>query len=264
MADGRTRPPADAPPMLLTFLEQRAMGEVGAFLAATPLLRMVGRGDRHPVLVLPGFTASDRSTEVLRWYLRSLGYWTHGWQLGRNYGPNGHVVTGLGSRLAELSERHGRKVTLVGQSLGGMYARHMARRAPDLVRAVVTLGSPFRTQPGDHSAVEHLWRMSTVRTRPQIRRLVSDEDEVPLSVPATAIYSRSDGIVNWQLCIESAGPLRESIEVRSSHSGMAVNPSVLYAVADRLAQREGEWKPFRAPIALRALYPPAATYHTAA
>ena len=76
--------------MLLTFLEQRAMGEVGAFLAATPLLRMVGRGDRHPVLVLPGFTASDRSTEVLRWYLRSLGYWTHGWQLGRNYGPNGY------------------------------------------------------------------------------------------------------------------------------------------------------------------------------
>jgi pimeloyl-ACP methyl ester carboxylesterase len=227
--------------MLLTFLEQRAVGEVGAFLAATPFLRMVGRGDRHPVLVLPGFTASDRSTEMLRWYLRSLGYWTHGWQLGRNYGPNRHIVSGLATRLAELHERHGRRVTLVGQSLGGMYARHMARRAPDMVRAVITMGS-----------------------RPQVRRLVSDEEEMPLEVPSTAIYSRTDGIVNWRLCIESAGPLRESIEVRSSHSGMAVNPSTLYAVADRLAQPEGEWKPFRPPISLRALYPPAATYHRAA
>ncbi len=96
MVDGRTRPPADAPPMLFTFLEQRAVGELGAFLAATPLLRLVGRGDRHPVLVLPGFTASDRSTEVLRWYLRSLGYWTHGWQHGRNYGPNGGRDLGPG------------------------------------------------------------------------------------------------------------------------------------------------------------------------
>jgi hypothetical protein len=145
-----------------------------------------------------------------------------------------------------------------------MYARHMARRAPDMVRAVITLGSPFRTQPGDHSAVEHLWRISTVRSRPQVRRLVSDEEDVPLAVPSTAIYTRTDGIVNWRLCIESAGPQRESIEVRSSHSGMAVNPSVLYSVADRLAQREGEWKPFRPPISLRALYPPAATYHRAA
>ena len=218
------RRPADAPPALFTLLEQRAVGELGAFIAATPMLRLVGRGDRHPVLVIPGFTASDRSTEVLRWYLRSLGYWTHGWQQGRNYGPNGRTVTGLVARLTELYERHGRTVSLVGQSLGGTYARHLALRYPGMVRSVITLGSPFRSQPGDHSAVEQLWRMTTARSRPQIRRLIVDEENLVLSVPSTAIYSRTDGIVAWQLCIESAGPLRESIEVRSSHSGMAVNP----------------------------------------
>ena len=240
------------------------MGEIGAFLAATPLLRMVGRGDRHPVLVLPGFTASDRSTEMLRWYLRSLGYWTHGWQLGRNLGPDSRIVSGLTARLSELHRQHDRRVSLVGQSLGGIYARHLALRHPEMVRAVITLGSPFRTQPGDHSAVEHLWRMTTVRSRPQIRRLITDEGALELLVPSTAVYSRTDGIVAWQLCIESAGPLRESIEVRSSHSGMAVHPSVLYAIADRLAQREGNWRPFRPPLTLRRLYPPAATYRPAA
>jgi pimeloyl-ACP methyl ester carboxylesterase len=264
MANGPSRRPTDAPPAMLTFLEQRAVGEFGAFLAATPLLRLVGRGDRHPVLVLPGFTASDRSTEVLRWYLRSLGYWTHGWHLGRNLGPQHHIVAGLVARLAELHAQHGRKVSLIGQSLGGIYARHLAFRHPEMVRGVTTLGSPFRTQPGDHSAVEHLWRITTVRSRPQVRRLITDEQDLVLDVPSTAIYSRTDGIVAWQLCIESAGPLRESIEVRSSHSGMGVNPSALYAIADRLAQPEGQWQPFRAPLTLRHLYPPAATYRPAA
>jgi pimeloyl-ACP methyl ester carboxylesterase len=169
-------------------------------------------------------------------------------------------VTGLVARLSELNERHGRTVSLVGQSLGGTYARHLALRYPGMVRSVITLGSPFRSQPGDHSAVEQLWQMTTVRSRPQIRRLIVDEENLVLSVPSTAIYSRTDGIVAWQLCIESEGPLRESIEVRSSHSGMAVNPSALYAVADRLAQPEGRWRPFRPPVGMRHLYPPAATY----
>jgi pimeloyl-ACP methyl ester carboxylesterase len=257
------RPPADAPPALFTFLEQRAVGELGAFVAATPMLRLVGRGDRHPVLVIPGFTASDRSTEVLRWYLRSLGYWTHGWQQGRNYGPNGRTIAGMIARLTELHDRHGRTVSLVGQSLGGVYARHLALRYPGMVRSVITLGSPFRSQPGDRSAVEQLWRMTSARSRPQLRRLIVDEEDLVLSVPSTAIYSRTDGIVAWQLCIESAGPLRESIEVRSSHSGMAVHPSALYAVADRLAQPEGHWRPFRPPPGLRHLYPTPATYRPA-
>jgi pimeloyl-ACP methyl ester carboxylesterase len=258
------RPPKDPPPPLYTFLEPRAVGELGAFLAATPFLRLVGRGDRHPVLVVPGFTASDRSTELLRWYLRGQGYWTHGWQQGQNMGPNRRIVSGMVARLTELHERHGRRVSLIGQSLGGIYARHLALRLPEIVRSVITLGSPFRSRPDDRSAIDALWRPATVQLRPQIRRLLVAEHEFELAVPSTAVYSRTDGIVRWPLCLESAGPLRESIEVRSSHFGMAVNPSVLYAVADRLAQPEGQWRPFRPPVALRHLYPPPATHRPAA
>ena len=264
MTNGPGRRAADAPPALLTFLEQRAVGELGAFLAASPLLRLAGRGDRHPVLVLPGFTATDRSTEVLRWHLRGLGYWTHGWQLGRNMGPSRSIVAGMVERLTALHDRHGQPVSLIGQSLGGIYARHLALRFPGLVRDVITLGSPFRTRPGDHSAVEALWKMATVRSRPLVSRMVGDEDELSLSVPSTAIYSRTDGIVAWQLCIEGKGPQRESIEVRASHAGMGFHPGAVYAIADRLAQREGHWRPFRPPLALRHLYPRAATYRPAA
>ena len=137
--------------MLLQLLESRAMFEMGAFLAASPLLRIIGRGDRHPVLVLPGFTADDRSTVPLRWFLRSQGYWTHGWHLGSNYGPTRRIIQGLDERILEIYERHERKVTVIGWSLGGIYARMLARRQPDSVRQVITLGSPFRMVEGDHS-----------------------------------------------------------------------------------------------------------------
>jgi pimeloyl-ACP methyl ester carboxylesterase len=264
MTDGTERRPASPPSSLYTFLEQRAVGEVGAFMAASPFLRLFGRGDRHPVLVLPGFRASDRSTEALRWYLRSLGYWTHGWQLGQNVGPAAHVVRGISHRLAELHDRHGRRVSLVGQSLGGIYARHLARHHPEMVRSVITLGSPFRSRPEDRSAVDALWRRAVAGSRAEVARLLADGAAMELTVPSTAIYSRTDGIVRWYLCLETTGPLRESIEVRSSHTGMGFNPSVLYVVADRLAQGEGSWRPFRPPPTMRHLYPRPASYRPAA
>ena len=117
-----------APSALLLAAEQRAVLELGAFFAASPLLRMAGRGDRHPVLVLPGFTAGDRSTAPLRWFLRSQGWWAHGWHLGPNFGPTRRVVNGIQERLDELHGLHGRAVSSVGWSLGGIYARELARR----------------------------------------------------------------------------------------------------------------------------------------
>ena len=251
------RPPSP----VLTMLESRAMFEMGAFLAASPLLRLLGRGDRHPVLVLPGFTASDQSTGPLRWFLRSQGYWTHGWRLGANLGPTARVVKGLEDRLEELHARHGRPVSVIGWSLGGIYARALARSHPSLVREVITLGSPFRMETGDRSAVQGLWDSVSIRFATEVEELQVPEHAKPaLTVPATAIYSRSDGIVRWYTCIEDEGPLRESIEVRGSHSGLGVNPSVLLAIADRLAQPEGTWKPFRAPFGMGHLYPRPATY----
>lgn len=237
-------------------LESRAALEFGAFLASSPLLRAMGRGDRHPVLVLPGFTAGDRSTAPLRGVLRGQGYWTHGWRLGRNLGPTPAVVEGLVERLSTLHERHGRTVSLVGWSLGGMYARGMARLAPDMVRQVITLGSPFRLRDGGASNVSYLYervRGTHVELPPEAS--IPEHELPPLEVPTTAIYTRTDGVVHWSTCIEAEGDRRENIEVTGSHSGLGHNPAVLFAVADRLAQPEDDWRPFRAPPWLRRLYP---------
>jgi pimeloyl-ACP methyl ester carboxylesterase len=256
--------PIEAPKWWLTVSESRAWFELGAFAAASPALRLLGRGDRHPVLVLPGFTASDRSTEPLRWFLRGQGYWTHGWRLGRNMGPTQKILTGLGHRLQELHDRHDRPVSLVGWSLGGIYARELARRHPERVRLVITMGSPFRMEPGDRSAAEAVWNVARRRFSREMGGLLDPEHtKVPLAVPSTSIYTRTDGIVRWFTCLESEGERRESIEVRGSHSGLGFNPAVLTAVADRLAQREGHWQPFSPPWPLRYLYPEATTYRAA-
>jgi pimeloyl-ACP methyl ester carboxylesterase len=255
------REPVRAPGRLLQWAESRAAFELVAFLASSPALRLVGRGDRHPVLVLPGFTTSDRATEPLRWVLRSQGYWVHGWGLGTNLGPTRRVVDGIHDRLRLLHDRHGRPVTLIGHSLGGIYAREMARQNPGAVRQVITLGSPFRLERGDRSAaspiadrVEHRWLHDAIRLGQ------AEPDKPPVPVPSTAIYSRTDGVVRWHTCIEERGERRENIEVVGSHIGLAVHPAVVLAVSDRLAQPEGRWRPFRPPIGLRHLYPRPAYY----
>lgn len=248
--------PVAAPPVWLTALEHRALYEFWAFLAASPLLRLAGRGDRHPVLVIPGFTAADGSTRPLRAVLRSQGYWVHGWDLGRNHGPTERIVNGIEQRLAELHDRHGRTVSLIGWSLGGIYARHLARVNPGAVRQVITLGSPFRMRPGDRSAASALFeRLSPAFSTRFLEYALTEAETAPLPVPSTAIYTRGDGVVRWHTCIDVVDDWHENIEVRGSHSGLGWNPAVVLAVTDRLARREGHWRPFR-PLPLVAhLYP---------
>jgi pimeloyl-ACP methyl ester carboxylesterase len=251
-----THRPIQPPSPLLTLLENRAIWELGAFIAASPFLRAFGRGDRHPVLVLPGFTAGDRSTEPLRWFLRGQGYYVHGWHLGRNVGPTRRIMTGIDARLFELHERHEKKVSIIGWSLGGIYARELARHHPHMVRQVITLGTPFRLVEGDHSAAEPLWNQAEPYFVEELATMrIPEEDKAPLRVPSTAIYTRTDGIVRWHSCIEAEGPRRENIEVHGSHSGLGVNPAALIAIADRLSLREGTWKPFKPPFGTAALFP---------
>jgi pimeloyl-ACP methyl ester carboxylesterase len=245
-----------APARTLLWLEQRALFELGALGAAAPWLRRMGRGDRHPVLVLPGFTSGDLETAPLRMQLRSWGYWAHGWRQGRNLGPTADVQAGLVDRLTTLYERHGRKVTLVGWSLGGIYARELARLFPDHVRSVITLGSPYRMNERDRSSLSPL--VDRLRGRfdsPSVAAWIAEDARAPLMMPATSIYTRSDGIVRWHTCIDRVGPRKENVEVRGSHSGLGFNPAVLYVIADRLAQPEDDWKPFAVPWFLRRLYP---------
>jgi esterase/lipase len=236
--------------------------EAGGFWAMRPLLRTLGRGDQHPVLMLPGFGATDQSTAPLRWALRGQGYWTHAWQLGRNIGPTARAVTGMRRRIEELHDQHGRTVTLIGQSLGGIYARLLARERPDLVRHVLTLGSPYRMVEGDRSAAQGLWQqVEHLHDGDLSLRELREQDRPPLLVPATSIYSRSDGVAPWQTCIDEVRERAENIEVYGSHVGMAVNPAVVLAVLDRLSQPEGDWRPFAPPPGLRGWYPRPANWH---
>lgn len=226
----------------------RAVAEAGLFAAWLPtLLAFAPRGDGHPVVILPGMLASDASTAPLRAALKALGHDVRGWGLGRNLGTR--AIGGNGEKLMELVdgvfEETGRTVSLVGWSLGGVLARIAARRAPDRIRQVITLGSPFASNPDATNAWRIYEAVSGTRLRDPAPRALREEMRQPLDVPFTAIYSKADGICAWQGCTAPASAASENIEVLGSHCGLGANPLVLHAVADRLAQGEGEWMPFR-------------------
>lgn len=232
------------PSRLLFALELRAFPELGGFVASLPLLTALApRGDGHPVLVLPGLVTSDRSTVPLRTFLKGRGYATYGWALGRNYGPLPGFEEKMLDRVKKLADKHGRKVSLVGWSLGGIYARQLAKMLPDEVRGVITLGSPFNGDPRATNAWKLYEFTSGHKVDDRERHMGGAISDSP-PVPTTAIYSRSDGICAWQNCVENDLPHTESIEVEASHCGLGHHPAVVYAVADRLAQPEGQWKKF--------------------
>jgi pimeloyl-ACP methyl ester carboxylesterase len=232
-----------APSRALMFMEGRALHEFGAFIGALPLLSLAPKGDGHPVLVFPGLVASDGSTRPLRTFLRNRGYAVSGWRQGRNLGLREGVQRAMLDLVTELSEAHGRKISLIGWSLGGLYARQLAKMVPDRVRSVITLGSPFAGTPKSTNAWR-VYEMASGRSaEEQDQRFGGSLAEAP-PVPTTAIFSRTDGICAWQGCVEKTSARSESIEVESSHCGMGHHPAVVYAVADRLAQPEGKWRPF--------------------
>ena len=245
----------DGPALPLYLTEPgRAVADYGLYLAARPLAPSLPRGDGHPVLVLPGFLADDLSTRVLRATLRRLGYRVHGWGLGRNIGPTAACVMGMRDKLNYLNDRYERPVTLIGWSLGGIFARDLARRTPDSVRQVITLGSPFRLARNSQSRASKVFeRFSHLHV--EHRALPLESEATPLTMPATSIYSHYDGIVHWQTCLNTPGERCENIAVTASHLGLGHHPASIWAIADRLAQQEGEWKPFKAPLFLRPAFP---------
>jgi pimeloyl-ACP methyl ester carboxylesterase len=223
--------------------EGRSLLELYSSLLLSPLLMQAPKGDGHPVLALPGFLASDLSMAPLRRYLKALGYDTHAWKLGRNFGGVGSKRGALRDLLKAINDSTGRKVSIVGWSLGGVYARDLAVQLPDMVRSIITLGSPFADDIRATNATRlyELLSGEGVDDIPAIREAIAGD----MPVPTTSIYSRTDGIVNWRTSRVRPSATAENIEVHfASHIGLGVNPAALWAIADRLAQPEGEFRHF--------------------
>jgi len=241
---GAPRPPGP----LLMLLEGRAPLEYLSMLAVFPWLRRLPRGDGHPVMVFPGLGANDATTWPLRGFLRSLGYVTQAWGQGFNAGPRVGVLDRCAADIRNLADRTGEPVSLLGWSLGGLYAREMAKEHPEITRCVITLGTPFTGHPRDTNAWRvYEWLTGTSVSDPDVMAQV----RIAPPVPTTSIFSRSDGIVAWRCSLNEPGPLAENVEVPASHVGMGMNPAALYAIADRLAQPIGQWRPFEVSGARR-------------
>lgn len=216
-------------------------------------------GDPHPVLVLPGFGASDHSTQILRRFLNQLGYNALPWLQGVNTG-NPHLMEGAMRRFYRLQRNLGCKISLVGQSLGGVYAREIAKLFPQAVRSVITLGSPYAmTESGaTHPMVVRFFEQLSGTTVDALReRIPTQRTAAPLAMPTTSVYSKADGVVGWRSCVEPETPLSENVRVWGSHVGMAVNPDVFRILADRLAQNPADWRRFNIDKGrLKLIYPP--------
>jgi pimeloyl-ACP methyl ester carboxylesterase len=262
---GPSDPAAQSPPMtqrhthqgpphtLHSLLEWRALFEMALLPTSWPLLMQAPRGDGHPVLLLPGFLADEATLAPLRWYLRYLGHDVQSWGFGRNVGFQSRHAAALEQKIRHLHHHSGRTVSLVGWSLGGVFSLFGAHQAPACVRQVITLGSPVSVDAsGSQSpaAVKTLYRLvahpmgpGVHVSQPKVKKL--RERALP-PVPMSCLYSLTDGVVPPQEATLDGDPSRhENIRVLGSHSGLGVNPMVLAIVAERLAQAEGQWKPFQ-------------------
>ena len=248
VAEARTRRPASR------VFELMAPAEYGLFSAAVPWFPRVDPARADTVLVMPGLVASDASTRPLRRLLRRMGHRAVGWELGRNHGPTQAIVDGIERRLIEESRRAGGPITLVGWSLGGIYARYLSTEHPSLVRQVISLGSPFNIAEAEPTNVSGIYERNGRRVRFVKDRGSVELDRIP--VPSTAIYTTTDGVVAWRSCRQTPAPEAENVRVHGSHCGLGVNTSAAVVIADRLAQAKGSWAPFRPNLLTAALFPP--------
>lgn len=246
------RTPTRKPPRTLyTLLEGRALLEMGLFSACLPVLQRTPRGDGHPVLLVPGFTASDVTLVGLSLFLRSRGYHVETWGLGQNTGFKLKFSQALEQKVRFMHHKSGRKVSIVGWSLGGVYGFFTAHNAPECIRSVISLGSPMKFSVDNFRVpllVKTIYRylahpMGPVAHLANVRAKVLRS---PPPVPSTCVFSLTDGVVPPEASrIEDTDDdQHENIWVPGSHVGLGFNPVVMWILADRLAQPEGHWKPF--------------------
>jgi pimeloyl-ACP methyl ester carboxylesterase len=221
------------PPISGLMREARGLLELPRLLLRVRTLARQPRGRGAPVLVLPGYGVGDSSTLVLQCYLRLLGYKVRGLGNRKNSRDVPELLTRVLKRLVQFSRKARQEVRIVGWSLGGYLAREAARERPDLVRQVITLGTPVVGGPKYTIAAHRLRRrgidMEAIEAQIQMRNRVS------LTTPVTAIYTRLDAVVAWEACIDTDCSNVEHIEVATTHFGLGFSPEVYRIIAERLA-----------------------------
>lgn len=248
-------PAATPPNRFWTFAEGRAMFELGAFYASRMMLSGLPSGDGHSVIVMPGFMASNSSTVPMRGLLEDLGYDAHGWDSGRNVRISEELIDRLETQIDRLHRVSERPVSLIGWSLGGVLARELAKLHPDKTRLVISLGSPI-SDDRNHTNAARLFKFFNGDEPDNIRGGQFTGLDVAPPVPTTSILTKTDGVVHWRGSVQAPGKHpTENIQVYASHCGLGVNPSVMIAIADRLAQAEGDWMPFEAKPAHSWMFP---------
>ena len=230
------------PPLHYFLYELRILYEIPSYFLTK--LKSYKKGDGHPIIVFPGFTGTDLSTKPLRSFLKKINYKPHTWNLGVNLGVNKDIEEQLCELLHGVYFFHKRKVSLIGWSLGGVIAREIAKLHPDMVRCVITMGSPFNDIA---NCTNIKWLYDIIGTQ-KVCDMSKDTLQnfcYPPSVPTTSIYSRTDAIVyedgsRNQICNDNT----ENIHVNSSHLGFGFNYLVYNIIANRLSQKEDNWKPY--------------------
>jgi len=222
--------------------------ELPRLLLRMPFLVTQPRGKNEPVLILPPHGTGDGSTALLRAYLRILGYRARGWGLGANRGNVTDLLPRALKRLASFAKRSNQKVTLIGWSFGGYLARELARERPDLVRRVITLGTPVIGGP-KYTAIAEIYRKRGMDIEAIASEVELRNQSALLEMAVTAIYSRHDGIVAWEACIDRQTPNVEHVEVRSTHFGFGFSPDVYKIIAHALAQTSDKQTTIGAPMA---------------
>lgn len=230
---------------LLLMEAARSVFEYGQSVALNlPLQYIVPKGDGHPVIIFPGLGGADGSTRFVRKFLSNIGYDVHPWGFGRNLGPRDgldKLIVDIADYARSISDgRNGAKISLIGWSLGGIYARELAKVAPDLVRQVITLGTPFKGNPGATNATK-LYEMLSKDKSHYDPKIIASIAACP-GVPFTSIYSKTDGVVSWECSIEDTTPMSENVEIPgASHLGLGHNPISMFVIANRLAQATDNW-----------------------
>lgn len=221
------------PPSARAVLAELGSGLAAArFTGALPRLLAAPRGDGHVVVDIPGWKAPELSGAPMRAYLRALGYDARGWGFGTNTGDPRRDVERITRRVLELVDASGSGVSLVGWSLGGVIAREVARRRPEAVRRVITYGTPVVGGPR-FTAVARAYGPGTSLAAGTVGERLDAES--PIRVPLTVVFTRRDGIVAWEACVDRSSPDVEHVEVFSTHIGMGLDPDVWGLVANRLA-----------------------------